>query len=86
MERTLGYLLYAIHKNRTESAELGGVRNAACQFIFSTGGSLRPFEGSPRRCSSRGPLAHTFTRLIQLNDFVVSCAILKSFSFLSFGN
>ena len=41
------------------------------------GGSLRPFEGSPRRRTSRGPLVldHTF------NYFVTSCPILKSFSF-----
>ena len=37
------------------------------------GRSLRPYEGSPRRRTSRGPLAldHTF------NYFVTSCPILK---------
>ena len=40
------------------------------QLIFSSGASLSPFEG----------LAHTF------NYFVMSCPILRSFSFLNFGN
>ena len=30
--------------------------------VFSSGGSCRPFEGSPRRRDSSGPLAHAFTR------------------------
>ena len=46
------------------------------------GGSLRPFEGSPRRRTSRGPLALDHT----LNYFVTSCPILRSFSFLSSSN
>ena len=41
----------------------------AFQLIFSIGGSLRPFERSSRRRSSRGPLAHKFMRLINfLNE------------------
>ena len=44
------------------------------------GGCCRPLEGSPRRYASNGPLAHTF------NYFVMSCPVLRSFSFLSFGN
>ena len=66
---TLGCLWYALHKNW-----------AAFQLIFSSGASLRPFEGSPTCRASRGPLAHTF------NYFVMPCPILRSFSFLSFRN
>ena len=55
-------------------------RTAAFQLIFSSGASLRPFEGSPTCRASRGPLAHTF------NYFVMSCPILRSFSLLSFRN
>ena len=55
-------------------------RTAALQLIFSSGASLRPFEGSPTCRASRGPLAHTF------NYFVMSCPILRSFSLLSFRN
>ena len=55
-------------------------RTAALQLIFSSGVSLRPFEGSPTCRASRGPLAHTF------NYFVMSCPILRSFSLLSFRN
>ena len=55
-------------------------RTVAFQLIFSSGASLRPFEGSPTCRASRGPLAHTF------NYFVMSCPILRSFSLLSFRN
>ena len=55
-------------------------RTAVFQLILSSGGSLRPFEGSPTCRTSRGPLAHTF------NYFVMSCPILRSFSLLSFCN
>ena len=44
------------------------------------GGCCRPLEGSPRRYASNRPLAHTF------NYFVMSCPVLRSFSFLRFGN
>ena len=33
---------------------------AAIQLIFSSGELCRPFDGSPRRRASSGPLAHTF--------------------------
>ena len=55
-------------------------RTASFQLIFSSGASLRLFEGSPTCRASRGPLAHTF------NYFVMSCPILRSFSLLSFRN
>ena len=44
---------------KTEGTELGGKE---LQLIFSSGGSCRPFEGSPIGRASSGPLAHTFTR------------------------
>ena len=40
------------------------VLNWSVPVIFSSGRSLGPFEGSPRRRASRSPLTNTFTRLI----------------------
>ena len=70
---------------KTEGTELGGIELQRSSFSSGGGGggghSLRPFEGTPRRRDSRGPLTHTF------NYFVMSCRpILRSFSFLCFGN
>ena len=53
----------------------------AFQLKFSSVGSCTPFEGSPRCRASSGPLGHMFN-----NYFVMSCPVLRSFTFLSFGN
>ena len=45
-----------------ERTELGGIKLQHSRQFFSGRGSLRPFKGSPRSRTSRGPLAHTFIR------------------------
>ena len=42
--------------------ELGGIKLQCSRQFFSSRGSLKPFKGSPRSRTSRGPLAHTFIR------------------------
>ena len=60
-ERTLGCLWYVWY-SKTEGTDLGGIELERSRQYFSSRGSLRPFKGSPRSRTSRGPLAHTFIR------------------------
>ena len=48
--------------SKTEGTELGGIKLQPSRQFFSSPGSLRPFKGSPRSRTSRGPLTHTFIR------------------------
>ena len=59
---------------KTEGTELGGIELQRSSYFFNWGGgSLIPFEGSPRLRASRGPLAHTF------DYFVMSCRNFEVF-------
>ena len=60
-EGTLGRLWY-VHRSR--------------QF-FQVGGSLRPFKGSPRSHTSRGPLAHRFSH-VRTTKKICPCVICSS--------
>ena len=56
------WVAYGTCYSKTDGTELGGIELQRSWQFFQVGGSLRPFKGSPRSRTSRGPLAHTFIR------------------------